>query len=412
VKLLLVEDSRSVVAFLEQLLRREPDIELLPAVSNGRDAVAAVQRWSPHLVLMDLVLPGMDGVDAIAEIMATAPCPIVVLSAQLDTPGRDRTFESLTAGAVDVLAKPLGGGVEAVREFRERLLRTVRMMAHARVVGRRRPSTRLPTVARGPSGGAAREGRACALLAIGGSTGAPPLVYELLRALPAPAPFPVVVAQHIVHGFEPGFVTWLKGTGHRAEVATGGEWLEAGVVYVSPSDRDLVVSGGQLRMQHSRGGGGALGGRALRERGGVLRGQGRGPVADGDGGRRGAGAAGDATGGSLDGGAGQRELRGGWDAGNGEAAGRGEPDPHPPGDALVDDLAGEAELGVKGFGESVPPGKVSKDSTANGTRAVVGETGGAARNPVLLRTCGWPARCNAPAWRATAMRRGRGWAGR
>ena len=253
-KLLLVEDSRSVVAFLEQLLRREPDIELLPAVSNGHDAVAAVRRWSPHLVLMDLVLPGgMDGVDAIAEIMATTPCPIVVLSAQLGAPGRDRTFESLKAGAVDVLAKPTGGSVEAIKEFRERLLRTVRMMAHARVVGRRRPSSRLPTVPRVSSAGAVREGRACALLAIGGSMGAPPLVYDLLRALPAPAPFPVVVAQHIVHGFEPGFARWLKGTGHRAEVASGGEWLEAGVVYVSPSDRDLVVSGGRLRTQHSRG---------------------------------------------------------------------------------------------------------------------------------------------------------------
>jgi len=260
VKLLLVEDSRSVVAFLEQLLRREPDIELLPAVSNGRDAVAAVQRWSPHLVLMDLVLPGMDGVDAIAEIMATAPCPIVVLSAQLDTPGRDRTFESLTAGAVDVLAKPMGGGVEAVREFKERLLRTVRMMAHARVVGRRRPSLRIPVVPpasqvpQAPSAaGGGREKRTCALLAIGGSTGAPPLVYDLLRALPAPAPFPVVVAQHIVHGFEPGFASWLKGTGHRAEVVVGGEWVEAGVVYVSPSNRDVVVSGGRLRTQPSRG---------------------------------------------------------------------------------------------------------------------------------------------------------------
>jgi two-component system chemotaxis response regulator CheB len=253
-KLLLVEDSRSVVAFLEQILRREPDIELLPAVSNGRDAVAAVQRWNPNLVLMDLVLPGLDGVDAIAEIMATAPCPIVVLSAQLDTPGRDRTFESLRAGAVDVLAKPTGGGVEGVKEFRERLLRTVRVMAHARVVGRKRSS--LGTAAARPvppAVSAVPEARPCALVAIGGSTGAPPLVYDLLRALPSPAPFPVVVAQHIVRGFEQGFARWLAGTGQRTEVAAGGEWLTPGVVYVSPADRDLVVSGGRLRTQPSRG---------------------------------------------------------------------------------------------------------------------------------------------------------------
>lgn len=254
-KLLLVEDSRSVVAFLEQILRREPDIELLPAVGNGRDAVTAVQRWSPQLVLMDLVLPGgMDGVEAIAEIMATAPCPIVVLSGQLDTPGRDRTFESLRAGAVEVLGKPTAGGLEAVKEFRERLLRTVRVMAHARVVGRRRTSLRMPALpCVTPSVAPGTEAKPCALLAIGGSTGAPPLVYELLRALPAPAPFPVVVAQHIVRGFEPGFARWLGGTGHRTVAAQGGEWLEPGVVYVSPADRDLTVRGGRLQTQPSRG---------------------------------------------------------------------------------------------------------------------------------------------------------------
>ncbi|OJT19135.1 hypothetical protein BO221_37170 [Archangium sp. Cb G35] len=255
-KLLLVEDSRSVVAFLEQILRREPDIELLPHVANGRDAVVAVQRWSPQLVLMDLVLPGgMDGVEAITEIMATAPCPIVVLSGQLETPGRDRTFESLRAGAVDVLAKPTVGGLDAVKEFRERLLRTVRVMAHARVVGRRRMSLRTPAVVTPPpsQGVAAPEPRPCSLLAIGGSTGAPPLVFELLKALPSPAPFPVVVAQHIVRGFEPGFAKWLGGTGHRTMVAQGGEWLEPGVVYVSPADRDLVVRGGKLQTQTSRG---------------------------------------------------------------------------------------------------------------------------------------------------------------
>ena len=255
-KLLLVEDSRTVIAFLEQLLRREPDIALLPPVTNGRDAIAAVQRWSPQLVLMDLVLPGMDGVDAIVEIMATAPCPIVVLSAQLDTPGRDRTFESLRAGAVDVLAKPMGGGVDAVREFRERLLRTVRTMVHARVVSRRPLSNRISFASLAPHAPQvpqAPEDKPCALLVIGGSTGAPPLVYDLLRALPVPPPFPVVVAQHIVSGFEEGFASWLERTGQRAVVATGGQWLERGVVFVSPADRDLVVRGGRLWTQPARG---------------------------------------------------------------------------------------------------------------------------------------------------------------
>ncbi len=93
----------------------------------------------------------------------------------------------------------------------------------------------------------------CALLAVGGSTGAPLIVYSLLKALPAPAPFPVVVAQHIVQGFEPGFAQWLTGTGHLAVVARGGEWLEPGRVFVVSADRDLVVRGGRLKAQPPRG---------------------------------------------------------------------------------------------------------------------------------------------------------------
>ena len=246
-RLLLVEAARPGGSFLEQLLRREPDIDLLPPVHTGRDALAGVRRWNPQLVLMDLVLAGsMDGVETIEQIMSTQPCPIVALHAPGEGSEGDRSFDCLSAGAVEVLARPRVGGPEAVKEFRERLLRTVRTMAHARVVGRKRP------VPRG-AGLAVPESARYSLLVLGGSKGAPPLVYELIRALPVPAPFPVVVAQHIVQGFEPGFAQWLSGTGHLAVVAQGGEWLEAGRVYVAPADKDLVVKGGRLKTQPARG---------------------------------------------------------------------------------------------------------------------------------------------------------------
>jgi two-component system chemotaxis response regulator CheB len=265
VKLLLVEDSRAVATFIELLLRGERDIELLAPVADGLEAVARVQRHHPNLVLMDLELPGLDGVEAIKQIMATAPCPIVVLSGRLEVAGRDRTFESLQAGAVDVLAKPSGVDEASVSEFRKRLLRTVRVMSQARVVARKPSGERLPAVrpaaqpavepvqpavrpAVEPVLAAVQEGAVvkCGLVAIGGSTGAPPLVYELLRALPVPAPFPVVVVQHIIPGFEPGFARWLGRTGHATQVVGGGEVLEAGKVYVAPADGDLALGGARL----------------------------------------------------------------------------------------------------------------------------------------------------------------------
>lgn len=246
-RLLLAEEARPGGSLLEQLLRREADIDLLPPVHTGRDALAGVRRWRPHLVLLDLVLAGsMDGVETIEQIMSTQPCPIVALHTLGEGTGQDRSFECLNAGAVEVLVRPRMEWPEAVKEFRERLLSTVRTMAHARVVGRKRP------VPKG-AGMTVPESAPYSLLVVGGSTGAPPLVYELMRALPAPAPFAVVVAQHIVQGFEAGFAQWLSGTGHLAVVAEDGDWLEAGRVYVAPADKDLVVRGGRLKTQPARG---------------------------------------------------------------------------------------------------------------------------------------------------------------
>lgn len=247
-KVLLVEDSRAVTAFVEGVLRAEPDMELLPVASDGRAGVEAARRLRPNLVLMDLELPGLDGVEAITEIMATAPCPIVVLSGNLELPGRNRTFESLRAGAVDVLAKPTGTQPDVVSAFRERLVRTVRVMSEARVVGRRcRPAAPL-CVAPTPPSRELPSGR-CELVAVGGSTGAPPLVYELLRALPGPTPFPIVVAQHIVSGFEAGFARWLCATGQRVKLAEDGEPLEAGTVYVARADGNLAVRPTRLEVR-------------------------------------------------------------------------------------------------------------------------------------------------------------------
>jgi two-component system, chemotaxis family, protein-glutamate methylesterase/glutaminase len=238
-KVLLVEDSRTVRAYVENVLGAAPDVELLPAARDGAQGVELAVKHRPDVILMDLELPVLSGLEAIREIMETAPCPIVVLSGELDKPGVNHTFEAFRAGAVDVLAKPRGLAAAESARFEERLLRTVRVMAEARVLRRKKPS-RADALGRAGPGVASPLGRHDVVL-IGSSTGGPLVVRGLLDAIAAPFPLPIVICQHIVPGFEHGFARWLSESGHRVSVVDPSSRLEPGLVLVARADKHLEI---------------------------------------------------------------------------------------------------------------------------------------------------------------------------
>jgi two-component system, chemotaxis family, protein-glutamate methylesterase/glutaminase len=196
---------------------------------------------------MDLELPLMTGIQAITEIMTTAPCPIIVLSGHLDKGGLDRTFDSFQAGAVDVLAKPRGLSDEELERFAARLLRSVRVMSQARDLRRRgggataQSATNVPTPQPVPTG-------PFDIILIGASTGGPIVVRNLLEKIPAPYPLPIVLCQHIVPSFEHGMAQWLSETGHRVSVVNPGDSAEAGRVYVARADQHLAMKGMDLAI--------------------------------------------------------------------------------------------------------------------------------------------------------------------
>lgn len=246
-KVLLVEDSRTVRSYVEAALRDAPGIHLLPPVGDGRTAILVAQTALPDLILMDLCLPGLDGISAIAEIMASAPCPIVVLSGYLNAPDRNRTFESLSAGAVDVLAKPQSLDAAVFTSFRLQLLKTIALMKEARVV-RRRSLTATPASIRSYQ----LPPHAYDLVAVGASTGGPPLIYELLKRVRPPYPLPLVIGQHVLDGFESGMAAWLSQTGHNVRVAQHGAPLRPGTVYLAPPGMECRVSRVAIELRPRR----------------------------------------------------------------------------------------------------------------------------------------------------------------
>jgi two-component system chemotaxis response regulator CheB len=226
----------------------------LPVARTAEEGVRLTREQRPDVVLMDIKLPDYDGLWAIEQIMSDKPCPIVVLSGHLSSRERNITFESLRAGAVDVLAKPAGLSAPLRQAFRDSLVSTLRLMSSAVVVRRirRMPPASLATPGDPLAVASSPELERIRQVLIGASTGGPELLYRMLSSLPAPFPLPVLVTQHTLEGFDDSLAQWLSCTGHRVEVAREGAVPGAGRVLIAPADRHLRVSDGGVTLAPAR----------------------------------------------------------------------------------------------------------------------------------------------------------------
>jgi two-component system chemotaxis response regulator CheB len=241
IRVLLVDDSPSVRAVLRRFLGRTEDLEVVGEAEDGEQAVAAVLATEPHLVLMDLQMPVMDGFAAIEQIMALRPTPIVVLSSRANRNGMQTAFEAMRRGAVEVLPKP--ENTASWEQLAVSLPETVRAAAAARARPRRR---RRPDIARQlPAGLAVPR-----WVAIGASTGGPAAIRELFDEIPAGVPAGFAIVQHIAAGFELGFADWLnKELPLDVRLARDGERLRPGTVRIAPGGSHLVLEpDGVLRL--------------------------------------------------------------------------------------------------------------------------------------------------------------------
>ncbi|MCP1312825.1 chemotaxis-specific protein-glutamate methyltransferase CheB [Halomonas sp. 707D7] len=234
IRVMIVDDSPVAREVLRHLLTREGDIDIVGEASNGREAVALARRLVPQLVTMDLTMPVMDGLAAIDEIMHTKALPILVVSERFEAP---TAYRALELGALEVIGKPTLADTDATR-----LLERVRLLAGVAVITRlrRRSDTSCspPPSAYQPPPRAFRR-----IVAIACSTGGPQALARLLSRLPADFLPPVVIAQHISHGFIDGMAQWLSSICHLpVSVARAGEFLKPGAVYLSPSESNLEVT--------------------------------------------------------------------------------------------------------------------------------------------------------------------------
>lgn len=247
-KFLIVNDSPMLTAVIRAVIESQPGWQIGATAADGREAVMMAGRRKFDLVLMDIHMPRMNGVEAVRRIMRERPnCRILITTATL---GRNMAyiFDALKYGAIDFTRSPsltykTGTPIskEILRRDGAEFLRKVQIALSVHHVGRPVSSS---VATRRIVGKAIKDSP---VLGIGASTGGPTTLALLLKRLSGSLPGPIMISLHIEPGFDTEFGRWLSGeTGFSVEIPGTGADLRPGRIYLAPAGKNLVIAGNGL----------------------------------------------------------------------------------------------------------------------------------------------------------------------
>ena len=246
IRVLVVDDSPVARELLIHILDADAGIRVIGSAANGREAVEFVTHNKPDIITMDIHMPEMDGFEATRIIMETNPVPIIIVTGSADMRELQASFRAIEVGALTVRQKPQAIGHPDHAKNAGNLLQTVKLMSEIRVVRRWvRTAERRSPLQWEPADECAIQPAAVKVVAIGASTGGPPVIEKILAGLSHNFPAPVLIVQHMAEGFIQGFADWLgRRSALPVQVPSHGSMTQPGHVYVAPD-------GAQMKMDVS-----------------------------------------------------------------------------------------------------------------------------------------------------------------
>ncbi|WP_421903842.1 chemotaxis response regulator protein-glutamate methylesterase [Maridesulfovibrio sp.] len=235
----IVNDQASAVDVLKKVIV-DAGHEVAWIAHNGEKAVEKCCADVPDLVLMDLIMPVLDGAGATQAIMQKCPCPVLIVTASIEG-NSTKVFEAMGAGALDVATTPRqdNGSIEGGSDLLAKISVIGKLHGNKKERAVHKPAPKVRMVP--------------PLLAIGSSTGGPSALATLLGALPEDFPAAIAIAQHVDGNFSENLAQWLDSqTGLKVELARSGMVMQAGKAVIAPGDRHMRMGPGGI-VELSRG---------------------------------------------------------------------------------------------------------------------------------------------------------------
>jgi two-component system chemotaxis response regulator CheB len=234
VRVLVVDDSALMRKLIPQILAQDDSIEVVGTAMDGNFALRKIPELRPHVITLDLEMPGLGGMEVIQQITRGHKLPVIVVSSHT-TQGAAITFKALAMGAFDFVAKPADISIN-LPSIAQELIAKIKAAAQSKV---RPPAGDFRHVDK-PAGLTRRQ--ASRVFAIGVSTGGPHALQYVLSQLPADFPGAIVIVQHMPEGFTEMFARRLdECCAISVKEAQSGDLLLAGRALVCPANRHLRV---------------------------------------------------------------------------------------------------------------------------------------------------------------------------
>lgn len=236
-RVLVIDDSAYVRKVTKQMLTRSPFIEVVGAARDGQEALEMVEQLQPDVVVSDLIMPQMDGVEFVRQQMARRPIPIVIMS--IANEASELALTALDAGAVDFVQKPTALATNKIFEVSDELIEKVKNAANVQMaplqVALARDYTSTPTLV-------APQAGLVDIIVLGISTGGPQALKYLIPQLPADLPVPLVMVMHMPVGYTELYAQKLNEQAQlKVSEARAGEVVKPGVVLLAPAGRHLTL---------------------------------------------------------------------------------------------------------------------------------------------------------------------------
>ncbi len=242
IRVLIVDDAVVVRSRLKKILLAAPELEVVGVAATGRIALAKLSQVNPDIIILDVDMPDLNGLETLTEIRKTDPQLPVIMFSTLTYTGATATLDALTLGASDYATKPSNvGSVEAAdRHIQETLIPKIKALC----INAGTPKTQKISVTRPPKAAVITRSqpKTIELVAIGVSTGGPNALTVLLSQLPADFPVPIAIVQHMPPVFTKLLAERLNAKCLlQVEEARSRVRLSPGEIWIAPGDYHMTV---------------------------------------------------------------------------------------------------------------------------------------------------------------------------